>query len=181
MGQDIKGLSKPQYKVGVDLSQTIWDGGASHHRREATRVQRSLQESALDVELYAVRKRVENLFFATLLAEEQIAQNQVTLELLKSNLERLRAMLRDGIAMQSDVDMVEAQILQLNQGIIQVRNIADSSRKMLGLYVGEQLEGERLVEPEDAIPVDMQSNRPELKLFDCQSCRYYDPRTAGVP
>ena len=168
MGQEIKGLSKTQYKVGVDLSQTIWDGGTSHNRREVTRAQQSVQESALDVELYAVRKRVENLYFATLLAEEQIAQNQVTLDLLKSNLGRLRSMLRNGTAMQSDVDMIEAQILQLNQGIIQARNMAESSRKMLGLYVGESLDGEKLLEPDATMPDNMQPDRPELRLFDRQ-------------
>ena len=133
-----------------------------------TRAQQSVQESALDVELYAVRKRVENLYFATLLAEEQIAQNQVTLDLLKSNLGRLRSMLRNGTAMQSDVDMIEAQILQLNQGIIQARNMAESSRKMLGLYVGESLDGEKLLEPDATMPDNMQPDRPELRLFDRQ-------------
>lgn len=168
MGQEMKGLAKTQYKVGVDLTQTVWDGGTSRHRRHLAESQQAVQEAALDVELYAVRKRVENLYFATLLAEEQIAQTQITLELLKSNLARLRSMLRNGVAMQSDVDMVEAQVLQLNQNIIQARNAADSSRRLLGLFVGEPLEGATLAMPRAEVPAGAQSERPELRLFDRQ-------------
>ncbi|MDE6291129.1 MAG: TolC family protein, partial [Muribaculaceae bacterium] len=39
MGQSMKGLGKIQYKVGVDVSQNIWDGGVSGVRRELARTQ----------------------------------------------------------------------------------------------------------------------------------------------
>lgn len=37
MGQAPRGLGKEQYKVGLDVSQTIWDGGESRHRRRTAR------------------------------------------------------------------------------------------------------------------------------------------------
>ena len=67
MVQEMKGISKAQYKIGVDLNQTIWDGGVSPAHREFTRQQAETERSALDVELYSVRQRVENIYFAILL------------------------------------------------------------------------------------------------------------------
>lgn len=168
MGQEIRGLGKIQYKAGVDVSQTIWDGGASKARREMTRSQDELQQASLDVELYSVRERVENLFFAILLTEEQISQSRVTYNLLGENLEKLRSMLRNGTAMQADLDMVEAQSLLLNQTILQAQSAVDGYREVLALFIGESLEGVSLAMPSSGMPSGIEPNRPELRMFDRQ-------------
>lgn len=157
---------KIQYKVGVDVSQTIWDGGVSKARREMSRIQETMQRAVLDVELYQVRQRVENLYFAILLTEEQIVQSGITYKLLCDNLEKLSSMFRNGTAMQSDIDMVEAQALSVNQNIVQARSASKSYRKALELFIGESLENESLAMPAATMPINDDSNRPELKLFE---------------
>lgn len=166
MGQPMKGLGKLQYKAGVDVSQTIWDGGVSHVQRELRRAGTAAEQSALDVEMYAVRQRVENLYFAILLTEEQIAQNRNTMTLLDANLERLKAMLRNGTAMQSDVDMIEAQSLTVAQGIAQAESALNGYRTVLELFIGESLQGVELIRPDSVMPSELQSDRPEIRLFD---------------
>lgn len=166
MGQPMKGLGKLQYKAGVDVSQTIWDGGVSHVQRELRRAGTAAEQSALDVEMYAVRQRVENLYFAILLTEEQIAQNRNTMTLLDATLERLKAMLRNGTAMQSDVDMIEAQKLTVMQGIAQAESALSGYRTVLGMFMGESLQGVELIRPDSVMPSELQSDRPEIRLFD---------------
>lgn len=166
MGQPMKGLGKLQYKAGVDVSQTIWDGGVSHVQRELRRAGTAAEQSALDVEMYAVRQRVENLYFAILLTEEQIAQNRNTMTLLDATLERLKAMLRNGTAMQSDVDMIEAQSLTVVQGIAQAESALNGYRTVLELFIGESLQGVELIRPDSVMPSELQSDRPEIRLFD---------------
>ena len=166
MGQEMKGLGKIQYKIGADITQTIWDGGASQVRRDMVRSQEETRRASLDVELYAVRQRVENLYFAILLTEEQIAQNCITYDLLMSNLEKLQAMLRNGTAMQSDADMVEAQALTLRQAISTARSAVKGYRDVLALFTGESLDGKMLTRPAATEPATNEPDRPELKLFD---------------
>lgn len=166
MGQDMKGLGKIQYKAGVDVSQTIWDGGASSAGRKVVRKREETQQAATDVELYAVRQRVENLYFAILLTEKQVEQSLVTHNLLMNNLERLRAMFRNGTAMQSDVDMVEAQALAMNQTIEQVKSAADGYRQVLEVFIGESLSGKSFSLPDAKMPLASESLRPELSLFE---------------
>lgn len=166
MGQEIKGMGKIQYKVGIDLSQTIWDGGTSKARRDMSRTQEEVRNAGLDVELYQVRQRVENLYFAILLTEEQTAQSRITYNLLCDNLKKLKSMLLNGVAMQADIDMVEAQALTVNQNIINSQTAAESYRKALEIFIGESLLNEPLEMPEDKMPVDTESQRPELKLFE---------------
>ena len=166
MGQEIKGLGKLQYKIGVDLTQPVWDGGASKAKREMARSQDEMQKAGLEVEMYALRQKIENIFFAILLTQEQINQSGITLELLNANLSLLESMYKNGTAMRSDIDMVKAQALTLKQSIIQAESSASSYRKLLGIYVGEDISSETLVTPNTKIPGSLNSQRPELHLFE---------------
>lgn len=166
MGNNVRGLSKFQYKVGVDIQQTVWDGGASKVRRELTDAKEEINRNSIAVELYAVRERVENLFFAILLTEEQILQNEITYNLLIANKDRLSAMLRNGVAMKSDVEMVEAQSLTLKQNIAIAKSNVAGYRDMLGLLVGESFDNVTLVLPNGEMPMPESINRPEITLFD---------------
>lgn len=168
MGTDISGLNEWQYKIGADLNQTIWDGGSSKARREIERTQHAEKQAALDVQLYAVKERVENLFFGILLIDEQAKQIKASIDLLQDNLQKLRSMLKNGIAMQCDADMVEAQYLATSQQLIQARSMAESYRRLLEIYIGESLAGRELIMPDAVIPGDLVPNRPEQKLFNAQ-------------
>ncbi len=166
MGQSIKGLGKVQYKIGVDVSQNIWDGGTSKARREVTRAQEEANKSALDVELYSVRQRVESVFFAILLTEEQIEQSEITYNLLQKNLQQIQSKVRNGVAMQCDADMVEAQALTLKQNIAQAESALEGYRNVLELFIGESLRGKKIARPSAEMPLTDENNRPELKLFE---------------
>lgn len=169
MGTDMSGLGKLQYKIGIDLNQTIWDGGVSKSQREIVRADNAERQAALDVQLYAIRERVENLFFGVLLIDEQIKQTQATQSLLQSNLGRLKAMKANGTAMQSDVDMVEAQYLAVSQQLIQAQNTSRSYRRMLEIFTGMEIASQHLEKPNANMPENMAVNRPELQLFDAQT------------
>ena len=166
MGREVRGIGKFQYKIGVDVSQTVWDGGASKARREIADIQETVQQSGLEVEMYALRQKVDNIYFAILLTEEQIKQSNQTLTLLNANLDLLRSMLKNGTAMRSDIDMVQAQALTLKQSILQAESTVRSYRTLLSIYVGEDVSSQELVLPGADLPSSMTSDRPELKLFD---------------
>lgn len=167
-GASIDGLGKLQYKIGADLNQTIWDGGKSRSGREVAKAAVGEQRAALDVQLYAIRERVENLFFGVLLTEEQIKQAQQTQNLLGRNLAMLESMKANGVAMQSDLDMVEAQLLTVGQQIIQAKSLSQSYRSLLGIYTGTDMTTPELVKPDPTIPGEMAPARPELDMFDAQ-------------
>lgn len=168
MGREMRGLGRLQYKVGIDVNQTIWDGGNARANRQIARAERDESEAALDVQMYAMHEKVISLFFAILLTDKQIEQQQNAIELLEANRARLESMYRAGAAMKSDVDNMSAQILLSKQRLTQAQYAVESYRKVLSIYVGEPLEGKTLVVPEIQLPADMDSNRPELKLFDAR-------------
>lgn len=169
LGQKPKGLSHFQYKIGADVNQTIWDGGASKAQREVERALLAEHQASIAVGIYGVREKVMDLYFGILLMEEQIAQTESTAQLLQANLNTMRSMLAGGVAMQSDVDMVEAQLLTITQQLTGARSSEKAYRDMLAVYVGENIEGEKLLNPVASMPSNIEPARPELELFDARS------------
>lgn len=167
-GATISGLNEWQYKVGADISQNIWDGGTSKTKRKIEHAEDAERQAAMDVQLYAIRERVEDLYFGILLMDEQIEQTRNMQALLQSNLDKLRSMQKNGTAMQSDVDMVEAQYLITNQQLIQAESASGSYRKVLELFTGKSLAGQELLKPDASIPQDLKPDRPELRQFEAQ-------------
>lgn len=165
-GIDMPGMNKDQYKAALELNQTLWDGGKSEADKRIARAEAAEQARSADVDLYALQGRVDNLFFGILLLDERIAQTQLTLDLLRSNLEKVRALQRNGVAMQSDADAVEAELLTVNQQLTQVAASRDSYRRMLEIFTGRPLGGEQLERPDASEPRSMESSRPKLALFD---------------
>lgn len=165
-GIDMPGMNKDQYKAALELNQTLWDGGKSEADKRIARAEAAEQARSADVDLYALQGRVDNLFFGILLLDERIAQTRLTLDLLRSNLEKVRALQRNGAAMQSDADAVEAELLTVNQQLTQVTASRDSYRRMLEIFTGRPLDGEQLERPDASEPRSMESSRPELALFD---------------
>lgn len=177
LGTSVPGLEKLQYKVGVDLNQTVWDGGASKSQRAVVRATEAERRAALDVQLYAIRERVENLYFGILLYDEQAEQVRAMKSLLENNLQRVRSMKEHGVAMQSDVDIIEAQVLAASQELTLAADEAQTLRRQLGLFVGREVGA--LTRPEATMPADMTVNRPELGLYAARISAN-DARRAGI-
>ena len=165
-GFELKGMGKFQYKVAAELNQTLWDGGVSRSQRAIERASRAASQAELNVELYAIRGRVEDIYFAILLIQEQIKQSESTINLLSTNLQRIQSMVRNGIAMQSDADIVEAQCLTMKQTLAEAGSALKGYREMLSIYMGEDIGERSLTCPEAQEPAQMESDRPELRLFD---------------
>ncbi len=168
LGQEAEGLGHMQYKAGVDLSQTIWDGGVSKAQRNIERASASERKAELDVRMYAVREKVMDLYFGILLMDEQTAQTENTISLLKANLSLMESMLRGGVAMQSDVDMLQAQLLTMSQQLVSARSAVGAYRDVLSVYVGENLDNKTLLKPDATVPALLESARPELRLFEAR-------------
>ena len=169
-GVTIPGLKKDQYKVGIELNQTIWDGGKSNADKRLARTEAAEQRAMTDVDLYTLKKRVNELYFGILLHEEKLSQTYRTIALLESNLDKMRSLVTNGTALASDADAVEAELLTARQQATQIEASRTSYRKMLELFIGKPLQG-NLLRPEFEEMATTELTRPELVLFDAKKNR----------
>jgi outer membrane protein TolC len=168
MGTEMTGIRKDQYKIALDINQTIWDGGTSKAQKEIAKANAKEAQNQVDVTLYDLQQRVDNLYFGILLLDERYAQTKALISVLKSNLDRIKAYHKNGVAMQSDIDAVEAELLSAEQTMGQVEASRNSYRRMLEAFIGKKLTEEKLIRPEATEIINRTSARPELALFDAQ-------------
>lgn len=166
MGLDMKGLTKDQYKIGVDLQQIIYDGGAIGSQRSIARQEGKVQEAQTEANLYQVRKRVNEMYFSLLLLDEQIRLNDDVKALLLSSEKKLAAMVKGGTAATSDFDNVKAERLSVAQQNESLKLQRQMLQRMLSVFCGIEVSN-----PEKPAAVEASasaSNRPEIRLFDKQ-------------
>lgn len=177
MGVDLKGLSKDQYRVGLDVSQTIYDGDAIGSQAAVARQQGQVDAAQTEVSLYGIRQRVNEMYFALLLLDENIKLNNNVQEVLASSEKKLQSMFKHGTAAQSDYQAIRAERLALVQQLSALKSQRQALARMLGAFCG--IEVTDPVKP-SAIDVPMDVNhRPELALFDSQ-LRLADARERQV-
>ena len=177
-GIEMAGISRDQYKIAVDVSQHIWDGGKSKADKAIAEAETEEQRSRVDVSLYDLQSRVDNLYFGILLLDERKAQTEALIEVLASNLARLQTYYRNGVAMQADVDAVEAELLTARQSLGQVESSRASYRRMLEIFIGQPLAAENLERPAMRELQSRTSARPELALFEAQESKLEAQRKA---
>ena len=166
MGVNMKGLSKDQYKIGIDLQQTVYDGGSISNQRNIAQQEGKVQEAQTEVNLYQVRQRVNEMYFSLLLLNEQIQLNEDVKTLLLSSENKLSAMVKGGTAATSDLDNVRAERLSVEQQNESLKQQKQMLQRMLSVFCG--IEVNNIEKPEPIQVTSSASNRPEMRLYDSQ-------------
>ena len=73
----VKVVTNDQYQAYAELSQTIWDGGAICSQKKNIKASNDIEKQSIEVDLYAIKDRVNQLFFGILTFNELIAQNDL--------------------------------------------------------------------------------------------------------
>lgn len=165
MGLDMKGLSKDQYKVGIDVQQTVYDGGVISSQKEIIRQQGQVQEAQTEVTMYQIRQRVNEMYFALLMTDEQIVLNRDLQQLLSNNESKLKTMYENGTAAESDYNTVRAERLVAMQQEVTLLSARHTLQTMLSTFCG--IEVNNISKPSQ-VTVSTTGYRPELQLADAQ-------------
>jgi outer membrane protein TolC len=179
----VKGFtgSKDQYQAVAEVSQTIWDGGATRSQKKIARASSAVEQQRLEVDLYALNERVNQVFFGILLLAEQLNQNQTLQDELQTNNARVSAYIKNGVANQADLDAVKVEQLNAQQRRIELAATQRAYLAMLSALIGESVsESSQLTRPEVQTPADADRTikRPELQFFDAQISLYDSRRSA---
>ena len=168
MGIHMKGLKKDQYRVGIDVSQTIYDGGAISSRKTIAREQGNVEAAQTEVSIYNVRKRVNEMYFALLLLDEQIKLNSDLQALLSGNERKLASMVKGGTAAESDWLNVKAERLNVVQQATGLASQKQMLQRMLSTFCGMEVKEVQKPLMYATMTQEQKGVRPELKALDAQ-------------
>ena len=166
LGINMKGLSKDQYKVGIDLQQTIYDGGTISSLRSIARQEEKVQKAQVETNLYQVRKRVNEMYFSLLLLNEQIKLNDDVKALLLSSEKKLASMLKGGTIATSDFENIKAERLSVEQQNESLKSQQQMLQHLLSTFCGIKVSN--VQKPAPFKTTISMNKRPEMLLFDNQ-------------
>ena len=162
--------SKDQYQAVAEVNQLLWDGGVSSVRKKNVQAGAEVDKQKVEVELYTLRERVNQLFFSLLLQKEQDGQLDMLQQELQANLNRLKAALQFGVVSSTDLELLQVEILGVQQRRTELQASEKGYRLMLSSLIGREVnENTLLVRPLIAATATPNpGKRPELMLFDAQ-------------
>ncbi|QHV97144.1 TolC family protein [Spirosoma endbachense] len=166
-------ISKDQYKVTGQVDQLIYDGGAIKYTQEARRTDAAIQEQNLEVSLYALRERVNQLFFGIALIDEQLKQTDLRKADIQSGVDKTQGALTNGTAFRSSLNELKAELIRADQATTELKASRRAYVTMLGALINQPLNDSTVFVRPQPITLSAQVNRPELTLYENQK-RIYD-------
>ncbi|MEP6711286.1 MAG: TolC family protein [Ferruginibacter sp.] len=169
-GVKIDPLSKDQYKILADVNQLVYDGGIIKEQKNIQRLNEATEQQKVEVELYKLKDRINQLFLGVLYLDEQVKQLDLVKEDLNNGIKRTEAQVNNGVAFRSNLNVLKAEMLKADQRLIEIKSSRKGLTDVLGLFINQNLPGDvQLEKPLVEMPVMINDiQRPELKLYSTQ-------------
>src|SRR5688572_2243323 len=164
----VPSLSNDQYKIYAEVNQTLFDGGIKKLEKQSAETSAAVDQQKLEVELYKLKERINQLFFGILLVNEQLAQTNILKKDIELGITKINAAIANGTALKSSADALQAELLKADQRSIELRSASQAYRDMLGHFINRPLDETVALEKPAKISASQIINRPELILYDTE-------------
>ena len=169
-GISITPVNKDQYKLLADVNQLVYDGGVIKVQKQVLQLNEEAEQQKVEVELYKLKERINQLFLGVLYIDEQLKQANLIKTDLLTGMTKVEAQINNGVAFKSGLNVLKAELLKADQRTIELKASRKGLTDVLGLFINQVLpEDVKLEKPVSDVSVLLNEiQRPELKLFSMQ-------------
>lgn len=149
--QNYMGVLSPipwRYGAGLEISQNIYDGGASSASKNEAAAKAQMRNSEINCSLENVEKKVEELFFSILLLTERQKQMTSKKEVLERNRDKIMKMVQAGNSSTLSVKIIQAELVSLLQQMDVLEGNVSAYKQALTLFIGRNVFSLELEMPE---------------------------------
>lgn len=162
-------LDKDQYKIYGEINQVVYDGGMIKQQKLSQESKSLVEAQKLEVELYKLKERINDLYFGILLVNEQLRQNALKKDDIALGIKKTEAQLANGTVFRSSLDILKAENLTVSQQTLTLLSNKKAYLNMLALFLNKPLDDNTLLVTPVPPVLSTQNNRPELGLFEQQT------------
>lgn len=166
----VPSISKDQYKLTLDLNQSIWDGGLTSAQKKLETSGLQAEKLSVDVELARIKDRINQIFFNILLMQENEKIIHNVQDDLQSRIKKIEAGVKNDVQMQSTADVLKAEFIKTEQQLIEIDNTKATAVNMLAEFLNKPIADNAIFKlPEtDIANISYDNKRLEMQLFDYQ-------------
>ena len=161
-------LTKDQFNVHGEVTQSVYEGGVIAQQKELHKANADILEQSAEVQLYALKDRINQLFFGTLLIDEQLKQNNITEKDIQNSIDKMQASVSAGTSLKSGLNELQAKLLQQQQNKIDLLASRKAYMEMLGQFINRTLDENTLLIVPGIVSLSDSIRRPELSVFNYQ-------------
>lgn len=159
-------VDKDQYKIYLDLRQTIWDGGLSKARELINASENAGNQQQVEVELYQLKENVNRFFFTSFLIQENLKILEQKTQVLGERRKMMESAVKNGMMLSSELDQLLADLIKTGQTILELKSNRETVLSALAIMTGKEAAQLQPLElGNGAIAMDQPVQRPELNLF----------------
>lgn len=179
-GVEFPEKSKDQYKIALDITQSIWDGGTTKSEKLISIANSNIKKQKIEVELFLIKDRVNQLYFGILSINKQLGILDIYNETLKTNREFVEALCKNGVALSSDIDIITVELINNEQKKIELQSLKAIYQKILSGFINQKLTEQTIYNiPETNVDLSSSLIRPEISLFN-QERLLLDAQTSSI-
>jgi len=166
-GVDFPNPTKDQYKVSLELSQTLYDGGMTRKLVEAEEEELAFSLKELETKIFKEKEKVIDLYFNYLMLNEKRKTLTIIHDRLNENFKLIEAGIENGVMLPSDLDLMKLEMLKLEQSVRDVETMMESVLDILAQKTGRELinDPENFSVPVFNEPADSGIFRTEIQMF----------------
>jgi outer membrane protein TolC len=165
-------ISKDQYKIYGEIVQPVTSMFTLDNQKELVEVNAQIETKKLEVELYQLKERINQLYFGILLIDLQLEQNGIVKKDIQAGIEKTKAAIDNGTAFRSNLDLLKAEMLKANQQTIELVAGRKAYTDMLSLFIAAPVGVETEIIKPGMPSFSSGIERPELELFEQQKQVY---------
>ena len=137
---DIPVLSKDQYKIYAEISQSLTDGYTIRQQKDLINANAAADEQKLEVDLYKLEARINQLFFGILLIDAQLNQAGLLKKDIGTGISKTEASIANGTALKSSAQVLIAESLKADQSIVTLKANRKGYADMLSLFINQPID-----------------------------------------
>ncbi|MBX9782559.1 MAG: TolC family protein [Chitinophagaceae bacterium] len=169
-GVSIQPLSKDQYRALGDVNQTLYDGGLIKQQKNIQQLNAGVEEQKLEVQLYALRERINSIYLGILFIDDQLQQTELVKTDIQTGMKKVEAQIANGVAFKSYLNTLKAELLKAEQRSIELSSTRSALVETLELFINQSISADAVFQRPvvKAFTADKTIARPELNLFKAQ-------------
>jgi outer membrane protein TolC len=169
-GMDLPAMPHEQYSANIEINQLIYDGGNSKAAQKVNEQNSLINIQKVEVDIYGLKVQINQLYFNCLLLQENEGILQLTHETIIEKRKMMISAVDQGMVLESELDNLSAEMLRLEQQIIEIKSAKAQVLKALEILSCVTInENSELLPPQIGTDNNTSIFRPEHKLFQNQS------------
>jgi len=173
-------IDKDIEKINLNISQVLFDGKVVRSQKALEAAKLGSEQQNVEIQLYQIKEKINQLFFALVFFDENRKILDKFHEDLALRLVTAEAGVSNGVLLESLADVIRAELIKMEQKIMEMDDDRQSALDLLSLWTGQNLSlSSKLALPKADISrtAGSKSMRPELLGFDLQQSQLEAAKT----